>query len=422
MKSYKPRLVDRVLRDGLSAMGGCAIEGPRACGKTATARQMAADEILLDVDREARALAQVDPRLLLSSHTRTPLLIDEWQLEPELWNAVRREIDDRGKKGQFILTGSASLPRDDARHAGSGRIAQISMRPMTLFEQGWSSGALSLGALLERTQALESEHSELALLEYINRIVIGGWPGLLDATVDEARLFLESYIGTLVHHDISEVSGARRDPRKVRRFLLAYAQLSAHPVPLSTVIARAADTDDEDRSLGRLAAAAYADALRRMWIIDDVEAWNVTLRSKARLGKTEKRHLVDPSLAATLMGCGPQRLLSDLNTLGFLFESLVTRDVRVYAQANRASVYHYREHEGQLEVDLIVERLEDGSWIGIEVKLGSNQIDEAAASLLKVSETRMEMPASALLVVTATDYLYRRPDGVFVVPLGTLGA
>lgn len=421
MKAYKPRLVDGALRDGLSAMGGCAIEGPRACGKTATARQMAADEILLDVDREARALAQVDPRLLLNSRKRTPLLIDEWQLEPELWNAVRREIDDRGKKGQFILTGSASLPRHDARHAGSGRIAQITMRPMTLFEQGWSPGALSLAALLAGTQVLESEHSELALLDYVNRIVVGGWPGLLDATVDEARHFLESYLSTLVHHDISEVSEARRDPRKVRRFLLAYAQLSAHPAPLSTIIARAADTDDEDLSLGRLAAAAYADALRRMWIIDDVEAWNVTLRSKARLGKTEKRHLVDPSLAASLMGCGPKRLLADLSTLGFLFESLVTRDVRVYANANRASVYHYREHEGQLEVDLIVERIEDGSWIGIEVKLGSQQIDEAAASLLKVSATRLGKPASALLVVTATDYAYRRQDGVYVVPLGLLG-
>jgi len=348
-------------------------------------------------------------------------LIDEWRLEPELWNAVRREIDDRGKKGQFILTGSASLPRDDARHTGSGRIAQIAMRPMTLFEQGWSSRALSLGALLAGNQVLESEHSELALLEYVNRIVIGGWPALLDATVDEARHFLESYISTLVDQDISEVSEAKRDPRKVQRFLLAYAQLSAHPVPLSTVIARAADTEGEDPSFGRLAAAAYADALRRMWIIDDVEAWNVSLRSKARLGKTEKRHLVDPSLAASLMGCGPKRLLADLNTLGFLFESLATRDVRVYATAIRASIYHYREHEGQLEIDLIVERVEEGNWIGIEVKLGSNQIDEAAASLLKVNETRLGMPASALLVVTATEYAYRRPDGVYVVPLGTLG-
>lgn len=421
MKTYEPRLVDQVLRNGLTAVGGCAIEGPRACGKTATARQMAADEILLDVDREARALAQLEPRLLLSSRTKSPLLIDEWQLEPELWNAVRREIDDRGKRGQFILTGSASLPRDDARHTGSGRIAQITMRPMTLFEQGWSSGALSIGALLTGTQVLESAHSELALLDYVHRIVIGGWPGLLEANVDDARHFLESYLSTLVHHDVSQVSAARRDPRKVRRFLLAYAQLSAHAVPLSTVIARAADTDDEDSSPGRLAVAAYADALRRMWIIDDVEAWNVTLRSKARLGKTEKRHLVDPSLAASLMGCGPTRLLADLNTLGFLFESLVTRDVRVYATANQASVFHYREHEGQLEIDLIVERMEDGSWIGIEVKLGARQIDEAAASLLKVSGTRLGMPASALLVVTATDYAYRRPDGVYVVPLGTLG-
>lgn len=421
MTTYKPRLVDSTLRDGLSAMGGCAIEGARACGKTASARQVAVDEILLDIDREARALAQVDPRLLLSSRTKAPLLIDEWQLEPELWNAVRREIDERAKRGQFILTGSASLPRDDARHAGSGRIAQIVMRPMTLFEQGWSSGALSLSALLEGSRTLDSEHSEVALVDYVNRIVIGGWPGLLDATVDEARYFLDSYLDTLVHRDISAVSEAKRDPRKVRRFLLAYAQLSAHPAPLSTIVARAADTDDEDSAPGRLAATAYADALRRMWIIDDVEAWNVSLRSKARLGKTEKRYLVDPSLAASLMGCGPTRLLTELNTLGYLFESLVARDVRVYADANRASVYHYREHEGQLEVDLIVERVEDGSWIGIEVKLGSREIDEAAASLLKVNETRLGRPASALLVVTATDYGYRRQDGVYVAPLAILG-
>ncbi len=294
------------------------------------------------------------------------------------------------------------------------------MRPMTLFEQGWSSGALSIGALLAGTQSLEPGHCELALLDYVNRLVIGGWPGLLDANVDDARHFLESYLNTLVHHDINAASEVRRDPRRVRRFLLAYAQLSAHPVPLSTIVARAGDTDDENTSPGRLAAAAYADTLRRMWIIDDVEAWNVTLRSKARLGKTEKRHLVDPSLAASLMGCGPERLVADLSTLGFLFESLVTRDVRVYARANRASVYHYREHEGHLEVDLIVERITDGRWIGIEVKLGS-QVDEAAASLRKVSETRLGTPASALLVVTATDYAYRRHDGVHVVPLGMLG-
>ena len=421
MKTYRPRLVDDELRDGLAALGACAIEGARACGKTATARQMAADEILLDVDREARALAQVDPRLLLQAHTKAPLLIDEWQLEPDLWNVVRRAIDDRGERGQFILTGSASLPRDDVRHAGSGRIAPILMRPMSLFEQGWSSGVVSLGSLLSGTQDLESGHCELALLDYVHRIVIGGWPGLLDATVADARHFLESYLSTVVHHDMSAVSEVRHDPRRVRRFLLAYAQLSAHPVPLSSVIARAADTDDENPAPGRLAAAAYADVLRRMWIIDDVEAWNVSLRSKARLGKTEKRHLVDPSLAASLMGCDPTRLVADLSTLGFLFESLVTRDVRVYANASRASVYHYREHEGQLEVDLIVEGLDDGSWIGIEVRLGSQQIDEAAASLLKVSETRLGTPASALLVVTATDYAYRRPDGVYVVPLGMLG-
>ena len=291
---------------------------------------------------------------------------------------------------------------------------------MSFIEQGWSAGS-SRSELLAGTQDPDSGHCELTLLDCVNLIVIGGWPGLLDATVADERHFLESCLSTVIHHDMIAVSEVRHDPRRVRRILLAYAQLSARPVPLSSIIARAADTDDENPSPGRLVAAAHADALRRMWIIDDVEAWNVSLRSKARLGKTDKRHLVDPSLAASLMGCGPTRLVADLSTLGFLFESLVSRDVRVYANASRASVYHYREHEGHLEVDLIVERIDDGSWIGIEVKLGSQQIDEAGVSLLKVCETRLGTPASALLVVTATDYAYRRPDGVYVVPLGMLG-
>lgn len=412
---YRPRIADQLLQRALTALGAVVIEGPKACGKTETARRVAASEVLLDLDPQAMEAASVDPRLILEG--AAPRLIDEWQRQPRVWDAVRREVDSRKTAGQFILTGSATPSDEASRHSGAGRMAIVGMRPMTLYEQEISTGHISLADLLDGREP-PSGKAPLELADYVERIVIGGWPGLLGCSRHEAEQFMRGYLGVIIERDVDLISGARRDPRRVRRFLEAYAQLTAHPAALSTIVARAAGEDLEAPS--RWAAAPYLDALRQLMIVDEVEAWSPELRSRTRLMSTPKRHLVDPSLAAALLRSSPDRLLSNLKTLGFLFESLATRDLRVYAAANDASLFHYRERGGELEVDLIVER-NDGAWIAAEVKLGGELIDHAAATLLRLATTRTRRPPVALMIVTATEYAYRRPDGVLVAPLGLLG-
>jgi uncharacterized protein len=391
------------------------IEGPKACGKTETARRVAASEVLLDLDAQALEAASVDPRLILDG--ATPRLIDEWQRQPRVWDAVRREVDRRGAAGQFILTGSATPSEEASRHSGAGRVAVVEMRPMTLYEQEISPGQISLSDLLDGREP-PSGRAALQLADYAERIVTGGWPALLDCTVGEAAQFIAGYLAMIIEHDVDLISGTRRDPRRVRRFLEAYAGLTAHTATLSTVISRA--TADSPDALSRWAASPYLDALRRLMIVDEVEAWNPELRSRTRLMSTPKRHLVDPSLAAGLLKCTPDRLLQNLTTLGFLFESLAARDLRVYAAANDASVFHYRERGGELEVDLIVER-NDGAWIAAEVKLGGEQIDRAATALTRLATTRTQRPPGALIILTTTEYAYRRPDHILVAPLALLG-
>lgn len=422
MVEYVPRIADGQLTDRLAALGAVVIEGPKACGKTATARQRAGSEVLLDVDIDAVRAVAIDPRLILDGPV--PRLIDEWQREPRVWDAVRRAVDDRSAPGQFILTGSATPNDDVLRHSGAGRISVMRMRPMTLFEQGHSSGEVSLGALMSGDGAVASRCG-LDLLAYTERIVVGGWPQLLGAEPAAATQFIRDYLDTIVEHDIDVVSGARRDPRLVRRFLHAYAQLTAHPARLSTIVDRARGDADEPGDEGasgptRWSAEPYLRALRRMMIVDEVEAWSPSLRSRSRLISVPKRHLVDPSLAAGLMECSPARLLGDLNTLGYLFESLATRDLRIYAEMQGGHVFHYRERSGDLEVDLVVEQT-GGSWAGFEVKLGGDLVDEAAAALIRMANTRIARPPSALAVITGTEFGYRRPDGVWVIPLGCLG-
>lgn len=415
---YQPRIVDTQVEDALRAMGAVVIEGPKACGKTATARRHAASEVLLDLDPDAARAAAVDPRLVLDGPT--PRLIDEWQRQPAIWDAVRRAVDDRGAPGQFVLTGSSVPSHEAVRHSGAGRMTTITMRPMALFEQHVSSGLVSLGTLLEGGHPVTGR-TDVELADYVERIVVGGWPGLLGRSVPAATQFARGYLDMIVDHDIELVTGSRRDPRLLRRFLHAYAQVTAHPSRLSTILARArGDASDGAPGPSRWAAEPYLDALRRLMVVDDVEPWDPELRSRTRLMSTPKRHPVDPSLAVALLGCGPDRLLQDVHTLGFLFESLVTRDVRVYAAASDASTYHYRERSGDLEVDLVVER-RDGAWVGIEVKLGGALVDEAASALLRLAGARVVRPPAALMVVTAAPYAYRRDDTVWVVPLAMLG-
>ena len=400
----------------MSAVGAVVIEGPRACGKTATARQIAASEVLLDVDSNARAAIEVDPALVLDGPT--PRLLDEWQIEPAIWNHVRRAIDDRSGPGQFILTGSAVPPDDITRHTGAGRISRLRMRPMSLFETGRSSGGISLSELLEGSVSPVADPG-LSVAGLAKEIALGGWPGLRGRSVEDALLAVRDYLEEIARVDVGRVDGTQRDPSRVTRLLASLARNVATHAAATTL---AEDTGGADGPLKDDTVREYLAALERLMVVEDQPAWAPHLRSKHRLRTASKRHFVDPSLAVAALGATPDRLLGDLNLLGFLFESLVVRDLRVYAQATGARVSQYRD-SGGLEVDAIVEA-GDGRWMAFEVKLGQGQIDAAAASLerfaARIDTARCGSPA-LLGVIVATGYGYRRKDGVAVIPIGALG-
>jgi hypothetical protein len=398
-------------------MGAVLIEGMKGCGKTATARQRAASEVLLDSDPNAARRAELDPRLLLDGDT--PRLLDEWQRTPRLWDAVRRAVDDRGLPGQFILTGSATPKDDIPRHSGAGRFGIVRMRTMTLAEKQVTEPTTSVADLLHGI-APAPANCPMEVREYLHHVTVGGWPALVGADEATARTFLDGYLDIIIDHDIDEVSGATRNPRLVRRFLHAYAQMVSQPATVSAILKRARDVaQDESAAPSRYAADPYLDALRRMTIVDEVPAWDPSVRSSKRLITTPKRQLGDPSLAASLLQMSPERMLNDLETTGFLFESLVAHDLRIYAEATGASCFHYREAEGRLEVDYVLET-RDGDWVGVEVKLGETEIDKAAASLTKLAD-RVSRPPQSLVIVTGTSLAYTRHDGIHVVPLGCIG-
>jgi predicted AAA+ superfamily ATPase len=413
---YTARIVDAELTQRLAATGAVVIEGPKACGKTETARQLAASEVRLDVDDEARRAVSLDPTLILDGPT--PRLIDEWQIEPALWNHIRRAVDDRREPGQFILTGSA-IPTDDiTRHSGAGRITRFRMRPMTLFETGRSEGGISLSALLEGEKARSTDPG-VTVAEIASEISIGGWPGIRDTGEPRALQALRDYLGEIARVGVSTVSGVTRDPEKVKRLLRSVARNTATHAAATTL---AADTKGSDGALKDDTVRAYLDALTRLMVVEDQPAWAPHLRSKYVMRRAPKRHFVDPSLAVGALRASAPKLLEDLNLLGFLFESLVVRDLRVYAQAADGVVLQYRDSEG-LEVDAVIET-GDGRWAAFEIKLGSNRIEEGASNLLKfakqIDTKRCGKPA-ALGVIVGNGYGYRREDGIYVIPIGALG-
>lgn len=416
-RRYLPRLADGLLEDRLHAMGAVLIEGVKGCGKTATARQKAASEVLLDTDPEAERRAAIDPGLLLDG--AVPRLLDEWQRAPRIWDAVRRSVDDRGLPGQFILTGSATPKDKVARHSGAGRFGTLRMRTMTLAEKQATAPSVSVADLLAGAGST-SANSPVSVQDYLDHIAVGGWPLLVGADQRAARTYLDGYLDVIVERDIDEVSGAPRNPRLVRRFLHAYAQMVSQTTNLSTIMKRARDEAEVETDVpSRHTAEVYLEALRRMMIVDEVPAWDPSVRSSKRLTTTPKRLLADPSLAAALLRMSPSRMLEDLATTGFLFESLVAHDLRIYAEACGAICYHYREAEGRLEVDYILEN-RDGDWIGVEVKLGDADVDRAAASLRRLAD-RVARKPTALVIITGTSLAYTREDGVHIVPLGLLG-
>jgi predicted AAA+ superfamily ATPase len=415
--SYRPRVVDEELRQKLRTSGAVLVEGPKACGKTETARQTAGSEVLLDVDEAARAAAAVDPGLILAGNT--PRLIDEWQVEPAIWNHVRRAIDERKKPGQFILAGSA-VPADDAtRHSGAGRISRLRMRPMSLFESGLSNGSISLRELLEGGMA-NSHDRGITLTDLAEAIVRGGWPALRDLPAEAAMESVADYLEEICRTDINQVDGVHRDPARVARLLHSLARNVATPAAMTTLAADSAESGENP--LKKHTVGEYLSALQRLFVVEDQPPWEPHLRSRSILRKSPKRHFVDPSLAASALRATPRALLRDLNLLGFLFESLVVRDLRIYSQAQRGEVRQFRDNKG-LEVDAILEA--DRGWGALEIKLGGEEAIEAAAdNLLKFAgeiDTKRSGKPSVLGVIVAGGYGYAREDGIQVIPITALG-
>ena len=414
--AYLPRIVDAELAELLGAAGAVLVEGPKASGKTATAMQAAASEVLLDVDDNARRMVGIDPGAVLDGDT--PRLIDEWQLEPAIWNHVRRTVDQRSRPGQFILTGSAVPADDTTRHTGAGRFVRLRMRPLSLFESGHSSGEISLQRLLEGEEQ-RATRSELSIASVAELICAGGWPGNAGKPLRSALRMNRGYLDEIRRLDVSRVSDRRRDPVKVARLLQSLARNVATPVAISKL---AADVGDNRRGLKADTVAEYLDALERLMLVENQPAWAPHLRSRTTLRSSPVRHFVDPSLAAAAMRVTPPRLSADPEFLGLLFESMVIRDLRVYAQAADAQVFHYREKEG-LEVDAVVEAA-DGRWAAFEIKLGERWVADGAKSLNKLAR-RMERSdheePSALAVIVPNGYGYVGRRDVGVIPIGALG-
>ena len=413
---YLPRIVDAELAELLEAAGAVLIEGPRACGKTATAMRAAASKVLLDVDDNARRMIGADPAAVLDGDT--PRLIDEWQLEPAIWNHVRRAVDQRSSPGQYILTGSA-VPADDAtRHTGAGRFTRLRMRPLSLHEAGRSSGEISLQRLLDGEEQ-RAKRSNLSIASVAELLCVGGWPGNTGKTFGASLRMNRGYLDEIRRVDISRVSEKRRDPLKVARLLQSLARNVATPVAISKL---AADLGGNGRGLKTDTVAEYLDALERLMLVENQPAWSPHLRSRTTLRTTPVRHFVDPSLAAAALRATPARLTADLKLLGLLFESMVIRDLRVYAQAADAQVFHYREKEG-LEVDAVVEGA-DGCWAAFEIKLGERWVVDGAKNLSKLAK-RMERSdherPSALAVIVPNGYGYVGGQNAGVIPIGALG-
>jgi predicted AAA+ superfamily ATPase len=415
--TYLPRTVDAELAALLAANGAVVIEGPKACGKTETARQQAASEVLLDIDVNAQQAAALDPGLILPGDH--PRLIDEWQLQPAIWNHVRRAVDAEKKPGMYILTGSAVPADDQTRHTGAGRFGRVRMRPMSLAEAGVSTRQISLRGLLAG-EATRSPDPGLAIEDLLEEVVRGGWPGFRDLELPAATRAVRDYLDQVRRTDINAVDGVKRDPERVRAVLQSLARHSATQAKLTTI---AKDASGPDARIKDDTVAGYLRALSRLMIIEDQPAWTPHLRSSYQLRTAPTRHFVDPSLAAAALRATPQTLLADLNTFGLLFKSMVIRDLRVYGQAHDAQIAHYRDSSG-LEVDAIV-TTDTGRWIALEIKLGATPeiVDAAAENLLtfakRVDTSKRGEPA-ALGIIVGTGYGYVRPDGVHVIPIGAL--
>ena len=422
MAEYKKRIADRILERKVLGKGAVLIEGPKWCGKTTTAKQLAKSVLDLgdaSVLKQSSQMIEISPKTLLEG--TTPRLIDEWQALPPIWDSIRSEVDKRGKPSQFILTGSSVLPdAGETIHSGTGRFAHIMMRPMSLYESGESTGSISLRNLFEgKTPEIQKCELEIDDIAYLT--CRGGWPW---ATLIPKEVALDQafdYVDSVIKRDIQRVDKVRRSPERARLLLRSYARNISQQVSYATI--RKDMLANDERTLDEDTIADYINALKKLFVIDDLAAWNPNLRSKAAIRTSNTRHFVDPSIGTAVLGLGPKDLVNDLDSFGLLFEDMVVRDLRVYADALDGQLYHYRDSNG-LECDTVLHR-RNGSYALIEVKLGGEErINEGAASLTElaanIDTNKMSIPSFMAVIVGVGKYAYQRKDGVYVIPIGCL--
>lgn len=424
MVAYKPRIADKLLARKMAGKGAVLIEGPKWCGKTTTAKQQAKSMLNLgdsNVLRQSLQMMELSPITLLEGDT--PRLIDEWQTIPPLWDTIRSEVDRRGDFSQFILTGSSVLPDAESTiHSGTGRFARIKMRPMSLLESGESTGSVSLTKLFEG-EPLKPQVNQKGLEDIAYYTCRGGWP---QATLLEGEIALDQaldYFDSVVERDIQRVDGVKRNADRARLLLRSYARHISQQVSYATIKADMLSNDSQ--TLDEDTVADYIKALKRLFVIEDLEAWNPNIRSKAAIRTSDTRHFVDPSIGTAALGLGPKDLMNDLESFGLFFEDLAVRDLRIFADVLDGRLYHYRDSSG-LECDTVLHR-RSGTYALIEIKLGGEKaIEEAADSMKQLAETidhtRMPQPAFLMVLTAVGPYAYRRPDGVFVVPITCLNS
>ena len=421
MRKYMTRIADKIIIDRLEAKGAILIEGPKWCGKTTTGKHLAKSVIEMDrpdLTKQYQQMAELNPSALLAGEV--PHMIDEWQIAPNLWNAVRYEVDQRDEFGQFILTGSSvPITLDSSMHTGTGRIGRMKMRPMSLYESKDSNGEVSLSDLFKGEIINGTDTHDLESIAYL--ICRGGWPKAIDASEKVALRQAIDYYDAIVYNDVDRVGGIKKDSERMKKLLRSYARNISQQVSLELIREDILANDIE--SFGQNTLYSYLDSLKKIFVIEDSPAWNPNLRSKTAIRTTDTRYFVDPSIASVSLGLGPQDLINDLNTMGLIFENLCIRDLRVYADSLDGQIYHYRDKTG-LECDAVV-HLRNGEYGLIEIKLGGDSlIEEGARSLLalsnKIDTTKMKKPAFLMVLCGIAPFAYRRKDSVYVVPIGCL--
>lgn len=420
-QNYLPRIIDSKIEAYLKTFGAVCIEGPKWCGKTWTASCHSNSRIFIGDPAgnfQNRKLAEISPALVLDGEK--PRLIDEWQEVPPIWDAVRYQVDQSSRKGQYILTGSATPNHKGILHSGAGRIARLRMRPMSLYESGDSSGTVSLEKLCY-DELMPAMTGEVDLKNLIGLIIRGGWPGSIHVPAEQAALLPAEYLNAVIDDDVYRIDGIKRNSTKMRLLLRSLARNESTTATNRTLKNDIKEVDDEDMDAETV--KEYLDIFERLFITDNQPPFSIGIRSSVRVKQTVKRHFCDPSLACALLKATPTRLLGDLETLGFLFEALCERDLRIYAESFGGTLYHYQDYQGR-EIDAVIE-LPDSQWCAFEIKLGANQIDAAAKNLLEIkrafdNDPKGKSPSVLCVLCGMANAAYRRPDGVYVVPVTAL--